>query len=83
MHFLHKNVTRLTRHFDIFKVETVENVECTQRHINKCYKPQISIAVIREVSMALMVSSGACKQVVQGSSPTDGWKVIVFFGYGN
>ena len=53
---------------------------CTDHHIHalytKCYKKQITDPLIDQVSVVLMVSSDACTQVVQGSNPTDGWKVI-------
>ena len=32
--------------------------------------------VTDQVSVVLMVSVDACTQVIQGSNPTDGWKVM-------
>ena len=40
------------------------------------YKQQVTDALVRQVSVALMVSAETCTQVVQGSNPTDGWKII-------
>ena len=42
----------------------------------KCYKQRITDPVVDQGSVVLMVSADACMQVVQGSNPTDGWKVI-------
>ena len=41
----------------------------------KCYKQKITGSIIDQVLVVLMVSADACTQVVQGSNPTDGWKV--------
>ena len=42
----------------------------------KFYKQKITASIINQVSVGLVVSADACTQVVQGSNPTDGWKII-------
>ena len=40
------------------------------------HKQQVTVALVSQVSVVLMVSADACTQVVQGSNPTDSWKII-------
>ena len=73
VHFLHK-ILHLQNIIMFHFVASV--VTGKPHHSTKCYKQKITDSTIDQVSVALMVSADTCAQVVQGSNPTGGWKVI-------
>ena len=74
VHFIVKKAVYLQMH----SLTNYYLINCTFaiKPLTKCYQQTITDSKIDQVSVALMVSADTCTQVVQGSNPTDGWKVI-------
>ena len=87
VHFLIKILSRLTFHCIkyIFEVGTHQNEILVATSCNEIsWTSTVAYRMLQAVSHrcsskpglgGVMVSTAACTQVVQGSNPTDGWKV--------